>query len=1138
MKKICLLLLVVLQTITNAQHTVLTDFSNNGAFTSGDQSLEQNLISDGVFLYGVGKGGSNYKGKLFKIAPNGTAYSTLIDFAGSTNGSDPCGTLLYDGTFLYGMTTTGGMNNLGTIYKIMPNGTGYTKLYDFSASTDGSTPVGSLILDGNFLYGMTTSNGAHNFGTIFKIMPNGTGFSKLLDFDGLGNGRLPRGSLFSDGTFLYGTTFSGGANNLGTIFKIMPNGTNYTKMLDFTGSAGGSSPTGTLIYDGTFLYGMTAGGGSNSLGSIFKITPSSTGFVIMMSFVGSTNGGRPTGSLISDGTFLYGMTEQGGANNLGTIFRIQPNGTGYAKLLDFSGTSNGANPYGSLMLDGGFFYGITSQGGANNAGTIFKIMPNGSGHTILQNFIGAVNGAVPYGSLASDGNFLYGMTNQGGTNGLGTIFKIKPDGTGFTKLMDFAGATNGAGPAGCSLIWDGTFLYGMTTVGGINNTGTIFKILPNGSGYTKLKDFNIEGQPNGSLVSDGTFLYGMTTSSITTSSVNFNGSIFKIKNDGTGYTTLLNFDPVTTGYGTFENSLMYDGTFLYGMTNNGGINYSGTIFRILPNGSGYNQFVDFGGAISGMLPTGTLISDGTFLYGMTKDGGANGLGTIFKVKTDGTGFTNLMDFAGATDGSYPHGSLISDGTYFYGMTSQGGANNLGTMFKIKPNGTGYTKLMDFSVASGSSSNGSLILDGTFLYGLAPYDGPRGVGTVFKYKYCSPVTINANNTTTLCTGSSITLTGNGATSYTWSGGITNGLGFIPTTSTIYSVTGSGAGVCTDTATVSVIVDNTCQDVWPGDANSDGIADNFDVLELGLHFTQTGPARTTTSNAWQSYFANNWTGTISNGKNKNHSDCNGDGTINSNDTLAIFNNYGLVHAFKPVEQVVVNPQLSIVPDQNIVSKGNWGTASVFLGETSAPISNINGLAFTVAFDQNLIDANSFYIEYPASFINAGNQNLDFSKPDFTNGKLYTATTHTITNNVNGNGKIAVLHYKIKSTLATDEVLNISIINAKQSNASGVLTPLTAGTATVAAIGASVGMNELSTGSSIALYPNPANASATIQSSATLEKIELISITGKLISSEKASGDQHQLDLSALANGVYFVAVYDANQKVTRKKLVVQR
>ena len=132
---------------------------------------------------------------------------------------------------------------------------------------------------------------------------------------------------------------------------------------------------------------------------------------------------------------------------------------------------------------------------------------------------------------------------------------------------------------------------------------------------------------------------------------------------------------------------------------------------------------------------------------------------------------------------------------------------------------------------------------------------------------------------VCSGSSAYLNVSGANTYTWNtGATTSSITVTPTTTSIYTVSGTDLNNCSNTQTVSVTVDNTCQDVWPGDANSDGTADNLDVLELGLHYTQTGAPRTSVSNTWQSYFTNNWTGTIANGKNLNHSDCNGDGTIN--------------------------------------------------------------------------------------------------------------------------------------------------------------------------------------------------------------------------------------------------------------------
>lgn len=349
----------------------------------------------------------------------------------------------------------------------------YTKLHDFGSITnDGWAPYGSLISDGTFFYGMTFGGGTSDSGTVFKIKHDGTGYSKLFDFTGIANGRSPFGSLISDGTFLYGMTVAGGSNNEGSVFKIKPDGTGYAQLLDCDPPNGTNSrnPYGSLIFDSIFLYGMSGQGGVNDSGTVFKIKPDGTGYLKLFDFDG-LNGSRPNADIISDGTFLYGTTWQGGTNNGGVIFKIKPDGTAFTKLHDFDSIS-GNHPPGSLIFDGTFLYGMTNSGGTDNDGVIFKIKPDGTGYAGLLDFTGD-NGRLSNGSLIYDGTFLYGATYQGGASDWGVLFKIKPDGTGYVKLLDFDGA-NGLDPSG-SLISDGIFLYGMTVTGGINGDGVIFK---------------------------------------------------------------------------------------------------------------------------------------------------------------------------------------------------------------------------------------------------------------------------------------------------------------------------------------------------------------------------------------------------------------------------------------------------------------------------------------------------------------------------------------------------------------------------------------------------------------------------------------------------------------------------------------
>ena len=355
------------------------------------------------------------------------------------NGLNPFGDLYNDGTDLYGMTNLGGDTSsiicgsygCGRIFKIRPDGTGYTKLIDLDFLTNGSNATCSLISDGVFLYGMTSGGGVNGYGTVFKIMPDGSGYQNLFNFSGGLNGSIPFGSLIFDGTYLYGMTERGGQYAVGTIFKIKPDGSNYLKLIDFSYNGYGSHPFGALIFDGIYLYGMTSGPYDNSncsvtgCGNVFKLKTDGTGYQSILFFNNTINGFTPKGSLISDGTFLYGMTSSGGVNGMGTIFKIMPDGTNYSKLMDFANdTIHGYQPFGNLLYDGVFLCGMTSGGGLYGNGTIFQIMPDGSGYNKLFDFNRSITGGYPQGSLIFDGTSLYGMTKLGGLSDAGTVFKF------------------------------------------------------------------------------------------------------------------------------------------------------------------------------------------------------------------------------------------------------------------------------------------------------------------------------------------------------------------------------------------------------------------------------------------------------------------------------------------------------------------------------------------------------------------------------------------------------------------------------------------------------------------------------------------------------------------------------------------
>ncbi len=353
----------------------------------------------------------------------------------------------------------------------------YQILHWFSR-TEGC-PTGSLSIKNNTLYGMSSGGGAYNVGTIFKIGLDGAGFALLHSFEGSSDGDTLRGSLvFYDGK-LYGMTPLGGAGNVGVIFRINMDGTGFTVLHSFSATTtDGFDPIGSLIlYDGQF-YGTTQHGGASGRGTVFRISPRGGGFKIIHSFAGgATDGSFPLGTLTLVGTRLFGTTSGGGANDNGTLFRILPGGAGFKVLHSFAGGPlDGSLPlFGALASSGPWLFGTTSAGGPDDRGTIFRIKTDGSEYALLHS-LGPWEGMLPMGSVIFSGSKLYGMSYYGGDLGCGTIFVINADGTGFETLHSFD-YSFGAFPFGDPLrvVTNkyGTMLYGTTNTGSGGN-GLIF----------------------------------------------------------------------------------------------------------------------------------------------------------------------------------------------------------------------------------------------------------------------------------------------------------------------------------------------------------------------------------------------------------------------------------------------------------------------------------------------------------------------------------------------------------------------------------------------------------------------------------------------------------------------------------------
>lgn len=398
---------------SEAQFNVLYNFND----TVGENPWG-NLIKVKNKLYGMAyQGGVHSVGCIFSIDSNGGAYKDLLDFD-SVNGANPKGSLILSEKVLYGMTSAGGANNDGRIFSVDTNMTHYTDILDFSGA-NGNQPWGSLTLAGNKLYGMTSIGGVNSAGNVFSIDTDGTSYNDLLDFDTT-NGASPYGSLLLVQNKLYGMTYRGGARDSGCIFSIDTNsGSSYTDLYDFSGSKG-YGPHGDLTLAGNKLFGMTWIGGASDWGVVFSIDTSGGNTYKDLLDFNYTNGGQPQGNLTlsASGKELYGMTFDGGANHDGLIFRIDTNGVGYKKLLDFAGGA-GTLPYGSLLLSGRNLYGMTSMGGTDTRGVIFNCDTAGSA-TSIDNLT-TKNGSVNVYPNPSTGVFTLAFSHPELVSGSQTI---------------------------------------------------------------------------------------------------------------------------------------------------------------------------------------------------------------------------------------------------------------------------------------------------------------------------------------------------------------------------------------------------------------------------------------------------------------------------------------------------------------------------------------------------------------------------------------------------------------------------------------------------------------------------------------------------------------------------------------------
>lgn len=655
---------------SNAAYTILRNFSSStsGSTAVGARPIRGPIIAPNGRLYGTcSSGGLNNVGTMWEYNIGTGVFTKKFDFDGLTTGkgSTPRSRLLMhsNGT-IYGTTQLGGANGGGCIFSYTPAGTTNTKLYNFAALpgiATGTRPVCGLTQASNgLLYGSTPSGGANGYGTIFSFNLTGSAYTKLWDFANA-TGRTPLAEFLQVGNVLYAAASAGGASDAGALFSWNYATSTYTDLIDLDNTTGYAPFSRMVVGSNGLLYGTTSAGGSGDKGVIYSFNTTTSAYTTVYNLNNGTFN-EAWGSVIEDpvGTLVC-MSSAGGTGNEGSLFKYVISSSTATELAPFS-YSNGANPRGRLFkASNGLFYGLTSSGGTFGGGVLFSIDPATSTYTIKQH-LNSTTGTVPLGSVVEVSGKLYGVCSSGGSTDGGTLFEYTIATNTLVNKVDFSLTLAGTIPQNGLFKASNGKLYGNTSAAGANGLGTFFEYTPGTTVVTKRKDFSVsEGSlPLGDVIqaSNG-LLYGTTSANGT----NGRGTIFSYNTTSNTFTTLYHFNGLEGGTPGGDLLQASNGK-LYGTFKDEGLGSTGGIYSWTINPGTYTEEYDFNippTTTEGKFPESSLIqgTDG-LLYGTTVQGGANELGLIFRFSPTSLTCTTLQTFAGTSNGSVPYDGLTPE----------------------------------------------------------------------------------------------------------------------------------------------------------------------------------------------------------------------------------------------------------------------------------------------------------------------------------------------------------------------------------------------------------------------------------------------------------------------------------------------
>lgn len=290
---------------------------------------------------------------LFSYNVNSQVAVNLIDFELTPDGGYPSGGVTLANSKLYGLTSHGGVNNLGVLYDFDPATGNYNKVVDFDGTSNGSKASGTLLLaTNNFLYGTTTNGGNNNEGIFFSLDPSTNVFTKIIDFNSTSTGAIPNGSpIQAANGKIYGTTNQGGVNNKGVIYEYDIISNTLNPVFDFNTATGELPLAGLLKAQNGLLYGTTTAGGDSSSGVLFQFDPNTNTYTLLENFHNFSTGRAPA-TVLTEGVNnkLYGTCRLSAPGGYGTFYEFDPLTNTLTTIQSFDAFITGYEPTGTFSL--------------------------------------------------------------------------------------------------------------------------------------------------------------------------------------------------------------------------------------------------------------------------------------------------------------------------------------------------------------------------------------------------------------------------------------------------------------------------------------------------------------------------------------------------------------------------------------------------------------------------------------------------------------------------------------------------------------------------------------------------------------------------------------------------------------------